>query len=77
VNNAVVPLPTCQNGPGGSCGLVDFTNHVRARGEFLGDFSQRCGLGNASSTGVPDVVDFYVNPFDSAANVSRLDIPVF
>ncbi|KAI0693965.1 phosphoglycerate mutase-like protein [Cytidiella melzeri] len=78
VNNAVVPLPTCQNGPDASCALVDFLTYVTQRGEVLGDFVQRCGLGNLTSMGVqvPDVVDFYVDPSSAGADVTRLELPV-
>ncbi|KAI0338911.1 phosphoglycerate mutase-like protein [Trametopsis cervina] len=74
VNNAVVPLPTCQNGPGKSCGLADFATYVQKRGEVLGDFDKRCNV--STTTSVPDTVDFYTNPTSVAAAVSRLDLPV-
>lgn len=74
MNNAVVPLPTCQNGPGKSCGLTDFATYVQKRGEVLGDFDKRCNV--STTTSVPDTVDFYTNPTSVAAAVSRLDLPV-
>ena len=75
MNNAVVPLPTCQNGPGGSCPLLDFQAYVRKRGEVVGDFVQRCGLSNSTMV-VPDIVDFYTNPESEGAHVSVIEVPV-
>ncbi|KAI0084804.1 phosphoglycerate mutase-like protein [Irpex rosettiformis] len=74
VNNAVVPLPTCQDGPGRACALADFQTYVQARGEFVGDFVQRCGLGNSTTT-IPDTVDFYTNPESVGAHISVEEVP--
>ena len=70
----MVPLPTCQNGPGASCALSDFVEYVNDRGSVLGDFVQKCGLSN--ETKVPDVVDFYMNPLSVGAQASVLELPV-
>lgn len=69
-----VPLPTCASGPGASCPLNDFVKYVANRQAVLGDFVQRCGLSNVTNS--PDVVDFYTNPTSTAANVTKIDLPV-
>lgn len=44
VNDGIVPLPGCSQGPGGSCPLNSFMEHVKKRGEIAGDFRKTCGL---------------------------------
>ena len=68
MNDAPVPIPGCQNGPGQSCALADFQTYVNSRGPLMGDFVQVCGLSNV--TNAPDVVDFYNNPVSKLANTS-------
>lgn len=43
VNDAVVPLSGCSEGPGGSCRLSQFVKYVESRGRSVGDFIQTCG----------------------------------
>ncbi|KAF9443372.1 phosphoglycerate mutase-like protein [Macrolepiota fuliginosa MF-IS2] len=44
-NNAVIPIPECQSGPGASCPLEMFTEYVNGeRKRASGDFVERCGL---------------------------------
>lgn len=50
-NDAVIPLATCQNGPGFSCKLSDYEAYVSPR---LTDFAERC-----NSQGRPEKVTFY------------------
>jgi len=44
VNDGVVSLPTCANGPGSSCELEEFAEYIDARGRMAGDFRTVCGL---------------------------------
>jgi len=44
VNDGIVALPGCEDGPGRSCSLSAFSERVDRRGEELGDFRQLCGL---------------------------------
>lgn len=44
VNDGIVAIPDCEDGPGSSCGLEDFVERVRVRGEHAGDFGKVCGL---------------------------------
>lgn len=44
VNDGIVALDSCNNGPGSSCPLNDFLEHVKTRGEIGGDFKKTCGL---------------------------------
>lgn len=66
VNNAPVPIPSCQSGPSSSCPLAQFEAFVNGpQARANGDFVQRCGLANV--TGAPDVVDIFTNPLSAAA----------
>ncbi|KAK7513796.1 histidine phosphatase superfamily [Phyllosticta citriasiana] len=47
INDGVVAIPGCANGPGGSCPLSDFANRVKDRGAALGNFNDLCGLAPA------------------------------
>lgn len=44
VNDGIVALPGCSDGPGRSCELGRFMERVKRRGEELGDFRKVCGL---------------------------------
>jgi len=50
INDAVVPHPECQSGPGLSCPLADWVNYMAARKEQVGDFVTECGSTSGSST---------------------------
>ncbi|KAF2859645.1 phosphoglycerate mutase-like protein [Piedraia hortae CBS 480.64] len=43
VNDAIVPIPWCEHGPGGSCPLSEFLQRVRERVMGM-DFLKTCGL---------------------------------
>lgn len=52
VNDAVVPLKNCQDGPGFSCKLSDFESYINSRiGDI--DYNQQCGV-----EGVPSEVTY-------------------
>ena len=42
VNGAPQQLPTCHDGPGGTCRLADFETFVRQRTEEFSDFEGAC-----------------------------------
>ena len=44
VNDGIVRLPGCADGPGGSCELGKFKEHVERRGRDGEDFRELCGL---------------------------------
>lgn len=44
INDHIVPLPYCQDGPGRSCNLFAFEGYVTRRGYELGSFGEVCGL---------------------------------
>ena len=44
INDGIVPIPGCENGPGRSCPLDQFAARVKDRGEEVGDFRTICGL---------------------------------
>ena len=54
VNEAVVPVDSCQSGPGYSCSLANFTETVSKK---LPDFSSTCGL----KSSYPQYLDFWWN----------------
>ncbi|KZF20862.1 phosphoglycerate mutase-like protein [Xylona heveae TC161] len=54
INDGIVPIPSCDSGPGYSCPLDDFLELVRRRGEEVGDFREKCGLGKDA----PDRITF-------------------
>ncbi|CUM64911.1 uncharacterized protein PRCAT00002529001 [Priceomyces carsonii] len=47
LNDAVIPIPGCSNGPGFSCELNDFNNYFFKRLEGV-DYKEQCNIGNAS-----------------------------
>lgn len=46
VNDGIVPLKGCSDGPGSSCELSTFASLVSAHGDAAGDFRMVCGLGD-------------------------------
>lgn len=54
INDGIVPVPGCDNGPGGSCPLQKFAEKIKDRGAELGDFREKCGLGES----MPDKITF-------------------
>lgn len=44
VNDGIVALDGCDSGPGKSCPLDEFLQHVQERGKLGGDFRKVCGL---------------------------------
>lgn len=54
INDGIVAIPDCDNGPGSSCPLKDFLERVKARGAELGDFREKCGIGED----MPDRITF-------------------
>lgn len=54
VNDGIVALEGCSDGPGSSCPLDGFLEHVKRRGEIGGDFRKICGL----AEGAPDRLTF-------------------
>ncbi|KAI5804908.1 histidine phosphatase superfamily, partial [Geopyxis carbonaria] len=50
VNDGIVALDGCSDGPGGSCGLGRFGEYVEKRGEQAGRFALVCGLSSEAPT---------------------------
>ncbi|KAL2820058.1 histidine phosphatase superfamily [Aspergillus granulosus] len=44
INDKIMPLPYCNSGPGSSCPLKEFIDHVARRKLEVGDFGEVCGL---------------------------------
>jgi acid phosphatase len=58
VNDGIVPLDGCGDGPGASCELQRFGEYVKSRGESAGDFRSVCGLDESA----PDRLTFLRQP---------------
>jgi acid phosphatase len=52
VNDAIVPIPGCQDGPGRSCPLASFTKMVERLGAAAGEFRKVCGLGEDAAAAI-------------------------
>ena len=70
-----MPVPGCTSGPGSSCPLASFAEHVDGPlAAASGDFIEVCGLqGVANATGV---VDFFTQVPSVNAQSSVLELPV-
>lgn len=44
INDAIVPHPECQDGPGGSCSLDNFVALIAKKSEEAGKFEDVCGV---------------------------------
>lgn len=51
VNDGIVPLKGCADGPGSSCALASFGKYVEERGKLGGNFAEVCGLPKDSAPG--------------------------
>jgi acid phosphatase len=54
INDGITAIPDCESGPGGSCLLEDFVARTKKKGKEVGDFRERCGLGEEA----PDRIAF-------------------
>jgi acid phosphatase len=52
VNDAILPMPGCVSGPGGSCPLEEFAERVSKRGKELTSFKEMCGNGEDGEEGI-------------------------
>ncbi|PNS14048.1 Acid phosphatase PHO1 [Sphaceloma murrayae] len=50
VNDGIVAMRDCRSGPGDSCPLETFTNHVKMRGRHNDNFRDICGLSEKAPT---------------------------
>ncbi|KAK9470232.1 acid phosphatase pho5 [Dipodascopsis tothii] len=74
LNDAVVPVPGCQTGPGFACPLEDFRRHLAGRAQQ--PFDEACGL-NASAARAPAFFARYRDAAYTRANVPiRAGVPV-
>ncbi|KAL2017445.1 hypothetical protein VTK56DRAFT_2101 [Thermocarpiscus australiensis] len=53
INEAVYPVPSCQDGPGRSCSLAKYVEYVSKKLKAIGSFAQLC---NATDPGTPSTV---------------------
>ncbi|KAH0281372.1 phosphoglycerate mutase-like protein, partial [Aureobasidium melanogenum] len=49
LNDAVYPVPSCQNGPGKSCPLESYAALIAQKSQSQGSFVQTCGLTNSTA----------------------------
>lgn len=45
INDGITAIPSCDSGPGRSCPLEEFAARTKRKGEEVGDFREKCGLG--------------------------------
>lgn len=45
INDGITAIPRCDTGPGRSCPLEDFAARTKRKGDEVGDFREKCGLG--------------------------------
>lgn len=68
LNDAVIPIPSCQDGPGFSCKLADYNNYISLRISGV-DYKAQCGSGSA-----PNQVSFlwdYATGNYTAADINK------
>jgi len=53
LNDAVYPVPSCQDGPGKSCLLSKYVSFIQAKLDAVGDLKERC---NVTTSGSPDTL---------------------
>ena len=61
INEAVYPVPSCQDGPGKSCALKDYAKYVSKKLKDIGDFAKLC---QATDPATPEKVlgaSFFTN----------------
>lgn len=52
VNDGIVPIPDCNDGPGGGCSLDLFLERIKKRGEEIEPFDRICGLDEKAPKGI-------------------------
>jgi acid phosphatase len=52
INDGIVALPWCHDGPGSSCPLEAFLEWTGRKGKRLGDFRTACGLPKSAKAGI-------------------------
>lgn len=52
VNDGIVAIPGCSDGPGSSCPLEDFLERVKKRGEETEEFGKLCGLDDGAAKSI-------------------------
>lgn len=68
INDAVVPIKTCQSGPGFSCEFSEYEAYINLRLEGK-DYAAQCGI----SPGVPDTVTFLWDYATGDYNAADID----
>ncbi|KAI0363119.1 phosphoglycerate mutase-like protein [Pilatotrama ljubarskyi] len=58
VNGAPIPIPSCQDGPGESCALGNFSDYIAGRVALYGDFIGACGI-NDTVANRTDLLSIY------------------
>ncbi|KAL2067899.1 hypothetical protein VTL71DRAFT_15997 [Oculimacula yallundae] len=55
LNDAVYPVPSCQDGPGRSCGMNAYVQYLKEKMDAAGDLVQRCNVTAAGSPQWEDI----------------------
>ena len=52
INDGIIALPDCADGPGSSCPLAEFAERTKRRGEEVGGFKELCRLEGDAVEGI-------------------------
>jgi acid phosphatase len=52
INDGIIAVPHCNNGPGHSCPLENFLGIIEQKVAKAGNFKQKCGLPDGSKEGI-------------------------
>ncbi|TIA69454.1 putative histidine acid phosphatase [Aureobasidium pullulans] len=61
LNDAVYPVPSCQNGPGKSCPLESYAALIAQKSKSQGSLVQTCGLTNSTGAASTNTATFLVD----------------
>jgi hypothetical protein len=65
INDAVYPVPSCQDGPGRSCLMSEYVALIQSKVAAAGDLRTRCNVTNTASPTVLKGASFYTDLADS------------
>ncbi|KAF8859661.1 phosphoglycerate mutase-like protein, partial [Acephala macrosclerotiorum] len=65
LNDAVYPVPSCQDGPGSSCLMSEYVALIKAKVEAAGDLVTRCNVTNAGAPTTVKGASFFTDLSDS------------
>lgn len=61
LNDQVYPVPSCQDGPGSSCPLDEYTAYVKAKYEAEGNWVENCGVTDVDAPSTAAGASFFTD----------------